>query len=126
MRKIKDEDLAGLLVQVRFAPAKQRQKQLGRAEDLLDIIDKDKEYPFEFACFKITGYRPEEGAGHRLIRGDELAEDLRIFIWKLSGQVAPPANEQSEEVYTKKQLAKKMHISTKTIDRWRKRGLKVR
>ena len=39
MRKIKDEDLAGLLVQVRFAPAKQRQKQLGRAEELLDIQD---------------------------------------------------------------------------------------
>jgi len=134
MRKIKDEDLAGLLMQVRFAPAKQRQKQLGRAEELLDIIAKDKpfdkaqdrEYPFEFVCFKITGYRPEGNVGHRLIRGDELAEDLRIFIWKLSGQVAPPAKEQSEEVYTKKQLAKKMHISTKTIDRWRKRGLKVR
>jgi RNA polymerase primary sigma factor len=126
MRKIKDEDLAGLLMQVRFAPAKQRQKQLGRAEELLDIIEKDKEYPFEFVCFRITGYRPEEKSGHRLIRGDELADDLRIFIWKLSGQVAPPANEQSEEVYTKKQLAKKMHISTKTIDRWRKRGLKVR
>ena len=126
MRKIKNEDLAGLLMQIKFTPAKQRRKQLDRAEELLDIIEKDKEYPFEFVCYRITGYRPEEGAGHRLIRGDELAEDLQIFMWKLSGQVAPPANEQSEEVYTKKQLARKMHISTKTIDRWRKRGLKVR
>ena len=63
MRKIKNEDLAELLMQVRFAPAKQRQKQLGRAEELLDIIEKDKEYPFEFVCFKITGYRPEEKQG---------------------------------------------------------------
>jgi RNA polymerase primary sigma factor len=126
MRKIKDEDLAGLLMQVRFAPARQRQKQLGRAEELLDIIERNKEYPFDFVCYRITGYRPEGNTGHRLIRGDELAEDLRIFIWKLSGQIAPPADEQSEEVYTKKQLARKMHISTKTIDRWRKRGLKVR
>jgi RNA polymerase primary sigma factor len=126
MRKIKNEELAQLLMQVRFAPAKQRQKQIDKAEELLDIIERDKEYPFEFVFFKITGYRPEEKSGHRLIRGDELIDDLRIFIWKLCGQVAPPASEQSEEIYTKKQLARKMRISTKTIDRWRKRGLKVR
>lgn len=61
MRKIKNEDLAGLLMQIKFAPAKQRRKQLDRAEELLDIIEKDKDYPFEFVCYKITGYRPEEG-----------------------------------------------------------------
>jgi RNA polymerase primary sigma factor len=126
MRKIHNEELAGLLMQVRFGPAKQKQKQLDRAEELLDIIMPDKEYPFDFVWYRITGYRPEGNSGHRIIRGDELVEDLRIFIWKLSGQVAPAANEQGEEIYTKKQLAKKMHISTKTIDRWRIRGLKVR
>jgi RNA polymerase sigma factor (sigma-70 family) len=144
MRKIKNEEMAQLLMQVRFAPARQRQKQLDRAEELLSIIEQDKpfgkassvanamedrqdrEYPFEFICYKITGYRPEGDAGHRLIKGDELADDLRVFIWKLSGQVAPPATEQSEEIYTTKQLARKMHVSTKTIDRWRKRGLKFR
>jgi RNA polymerase primary sigma factor len=126
MRKIKNEELAQLLMQVRFAPAKQKQKQLGRVEELLDIIEEGKQYPFEFICYKITGYRPQEKASSRLIRGDELNEDLRIFMWKLSGQVAPPADEQGEEIYTKKQLAQKMHISTKTIDRWRKRGLKFR
>jgi RNA polymerase primary sigma factor len=126
MRKIKNEDLAELLMQVKFAPAKQKQKQLGRIEELLDIIEKDKQYPFEFVCYKITGYRPQERSASHLIKGDELAEDLRIFMWKLSGQVAPSAEEQNEEIYTKKQLAKKMHISTKTIDRWIKRGLKFR
>jgi hypothetical protein len=126
MRKIKNEELAQLLMQVRFAPARQRQKQLVRAEELLDIIERDKDYPFEFVCFKITGYRPEGDAGHRLIKGDELADDLRVFIWKLSGQIAPPAKELAGEIYTTKQLAGKMHVSTKTIDRWRKRGLKFR
>jgi RNA polymerase primary sigma factor len=124
MRKIKNEDLAGLLMQIKFAPARQRQKQLDRAEELLSIIDGEKDYPFEFVCYKITGYRPDGGAGHRLVKGSELADDLRVFLWKLSGQVAPPAVEQSEEIYTTKQLSKKMHVSTKTIDRWRKRGLK--
>jgi RNA polymerase sigma factor (sigma-70 family) len=126
MRQIRNEDLAELLMQVRFAPPVKRQKQVDGAEQLLAIIEKDKEYPFEFVCFRITGFRPEAEAGRRLIRGEELAEDLRIFIWKLSGQVAAPASGQSEEVYTKEQLAKKLRVSTKTIDRWRSRGLRVR
>ena len=113
-------------MQARFAPPAKRQKQVEGAEQLLAIIEKDKEYPFEFVCFRITGFRPEAEAGRRLIRGDELAEDLRIFIWKLSGQVAAPAGGQSEEVYTKELLAKKLSVSTKTIDRWRSRGLCVR
>ena len=126
MRRIKNEDLAELLTQAHFAPPAKRRRQVDGAEQLLDIIEKDKEYPFEFVCFRITGFRPKGDAGRRLIKADELAEDLRVFIWKLSGQVAPPAIGQGEEIYTKKRLAKKLHIATKTIDRWRKRGLKVR
>jgi RNA polymerase sigma factor (sigma-70 family) len=92
----------------------------------LDIIEKDKEYPFEFVCFKITGFRPKGDAGRRLVRGEELAEDLRVFIWKLSGQVAASTNDQGEEIYTTRQLAEKLRVSTKTINRWRKCGLRVR
>jgi RNA polymerase primary sigma factor len=125
MRKIQNQDLAGLLTQARFAPPRQRKKQVDNAERLLDIIEQGKEYPYEFVCFKITGYRPDT-AGSRLIKAETLADDLRVFIWKLSGQVAPPASEQIEPLYTTKHLAKKLGVSTKTIDRWRKRGLKFR
>jgi RNA polymerase primary sigma factor len=126
MRKIRNEELAQLLMEVRFAPARQRQKQIERTEQFLDSIEKDREYPFEFVCFKITGFRPKDEAGHRLLKGAELSNDLRIFIWKLSGQVAQPAGVQNQEFYTTKQLAKKLGVSTKTIDRWRRRGLKFR
>lgn len=114
------------MTQVRFAPPVKRRKQIDNAEQLLDIIQKDKEYPFEFVCFRITGFRPKGDVGHRLIKGEELAEDLRTFIWKLSGQVAASASRQPEEIYTTKQLAERMRVSTKTIGRWRKRGLLVR
>jgi len=126
MRQIQNKDLAELLMQVRFAPAGRRRKQIDAAEQLLGIIEKDKEYPFEFVSFRITGFRPKGETGRRLIKGKELAEDLRIFLWKLSGQVAVPVRQTNEDVYTTEQLAKKMRVSTKTIDRWRKRGLKVR
>jgi RNA polymerase sigma factor (sigma-70 family) len=126
MRQIKNHNLAQLLMQLHFAPQKQRRRQLDSAEKLFSIISKDKEYPFEFICFRITGYHPKNLPEQQLIKGDELAEDLRIFISKLSGQIAPPAAEQTEKVYTIEELAVAFEVSTKTISRWRKRGLIAR
>lgn len=113
-------------MQLRFTPQKKRQKQLDSTEKLMAIIDKDKGYPFEFVCFKITGYHIKGPVGQHLIKGDELAEDLRIFASKLSGQLAQPVDEQSQKVYSIEELASVFGVSTKTIHRWRKRGLITR
>jgi Mor family transcriptional regulator len=126
MRRIRNKNLAGLLMQLRFAPAKQRLKQLEGAEKLLSAIDRDKEYPFEFISFKITGHRPKGTAGEDLIKGGELADDLPIFISKLSGQLDLAASEQGQKVYTTEELAKRLGVSTKTLSRWRKGGLVAR
>ena len=124
MRPIKSQNLAQLLMQLRFTPEKKRRKQLDAAEKLVTIIDKDKEYPFEFVCFRITGFNLK--SENVLIKGDELLEDLRIFISKLSGKLARPVTEQSQKIYSIEELAKKVGISTKTIYRWRKQGLVAR
>jgi len=126
MRPIKDQNLAQLLIQLRFMPQKHRRKQLDATEKLLTLIDRDKEYPFDFVCFRITGYHPKGLPEQPLIKGDELAEDLRIFISKLSGQLARPVADQKQKVYTIEQLAESFGVSTKTINRWRKRGLLTR
>ncbi len=126
MRQIKNQNLAQLLVQLRFTPQKQRRKQLDAVEKLFAIIDRDKEYPFEFVCFRITGFHPKDAAEQQLIKGDELAEDLQIFISKLSGRLARPVAEQREKVYTIEELAAALGVSTKTIHRWRKQGLIAR
>ncbi|MFH1717475.1 MAG: sigma-70 family RNA polymerase sigma factor [Planctomycetota bacterium] len=126
MRRIKSHNLAQLLMQLRFTPEKKRRKQLGAAEKLFAIIDKEKEYPFEFVCFRITGFHPKSPDRSELIKGDELLEDLRVFISKLSGRLARPIAEQSERIYTTEQLAEDMSVSTKTIYRWRKQGLIAR
>jgi len=110
-------------MQLRFAPAKQRRKQLEGAEKLLSAIDRDKEYPFEFISFKITGHRPTGPTGEDLIKGSELADDLPIFISKLSSQLDLVVSEQGQKVYTIEELAAELSVSTKTISRWRKRGL---
>ncbi len=113
-------------MQLRFTPEKKRLKQLDAAEKLFAIIDRNKEYPFEFVCFRITGYHPKSPERSELIKGEELLEDLRVFISKLSGRLARPIAEQNERIYTTEQLAENMSVSTKTIYRWRKQGLIAR
>jgi len=126
MRQIKNQKLAQLLAQLHFTPQKHLRKQLDSAEKLLAIIKADKEYPFDFVCFHITGYQPETLLEQPPMKGDELIEDLRIFIAKLSGQLALAVDEQNEKVYTIEALAASLAVSTKTIHRWRKRGLIVK
>jgi RNA polymerase sigma factor (sigma-70 family) len=126
MRQIKNQNLAQLLMQLRFTPQKKRRKQLDAAEKLLAIIQSDKEYPFEFVCFHITGFHPKALPEQQPIKGDELAEDLRIFIAKLSSQLVLAAAEQNQKVHTIEALAASFDVSTKTIHRWRKRGLIAR
>ncbi|MCH8120997.1 MAG: sigma-70 family RNA polymerase sigma factor [Planctomycetes bacterium] len=126
MRKIKSQSLAQLLLQLRFTPEKKRLKQLDAAEELYAVIELDKEYPFEFVCFRITGFHPKGSAAEELIKGDKLLDDLRIFISKMSGRLARPVTEQSQKIYTIKELAETLAVSTKTIHRWRERGLIAR
>ena len=126
MRQIKNRNLAQLLMQLRFTPQKQRHKQLEAAEKLFASIDRGKEYPFEFVCFRITGFHPRALPELEPVKGDELAEDMRVFIAKLSGQIARPVCEQNQKVYTIEELAQTFVVSTKTVGRWRKRGLVAR
>ena len=123
MQQIQSPNIAELLMQMHFMPAGKRRKQMAEAEKLLEIIDKNKEYPYEFVCFRITGFVPKTSTIKEIINGGQLAEDLRIFIAKLSGQIAEPVITQKEKIYTVEDLAGNLRVSTKTINRWRKRGL---
>jgi RNA polymerase primary sigma factor len=126
MQKIKNRDLAQLLLQLRFTPHEKRRKQLDAAEKLFAIIDGKTEYPFEFVFFHITGFHHKDPVAQELIKGDQLLDDLRNFIGGLSGQVAPPVAGQSEKVYSIQELARGLRISARTLRRWRKRGLIAR
>ncbi len=126
MRRIRDKNLAELLAQLKFAPQKQRRRQLDGAERLLGLIERDKQYPYEFVCYTITGFRPAGAEPHRLLEGSELAEDIQIFISRLSGLLSMVASEQGQVIYTTEELAELFGVSTKTIGRWRKRGMAAR
>ena len=123
MPKIRNESLEQFFKELKFAPVKQQQKQLEASVDLLKIIEDDMEYPFEFVCFRITDYRMREDMSGVLIMGDQLADDLRTYIDRLSTKLMIPAAQQDEKIHSVDELCKKFSVSRKTIQRWRKRGL---
>lgn len=126
MRKIKSPNLTQLLMQLRFTPEAKRRAELEAAEKLYSLVEEDRQYPYDFVCFNITGYNPKTQVEQELVRGRDLRDDLQIFIAKLSGRLATAASGENEKVYTTEELAARFDVSTKTIGRWRKRGLLAR
>jgi len=109
--------------QVRFAPPPRRLEQLKRAEQLLTEIDAGRSYPYQFVCYRVTDYRSNEHA-KLLISGHELTQDLGLMINDLATSLpAIPVEEVAEPVMTIGDMSKRFNVTTKTINRWRKRGL---
>jgi len=126
MRKIKSHNLAQLLMTLRFTPEGKRRAQLEAAERLFSLVDKGRQYPYDFVCFHITGFQPKGEFEQEVMTGADLRDDLQIFITKLSGKLAVPVNQESDRVCTIEELAARFKVSTKTINRWRSRGLLAR
>jgi len=109
--------------QVRFATPEKRLEQLSRTEQLLNEIDPDKTYPYSFICYRVTDFRPESYSD-LLIIGSDVMHDLGLFLSELARSMpALPAEEMAEPVLTLEEISKKLNVTTKTINRWRKRGL---
>lgn len=108
--------------QTRFTPVDVRLQQMDRAEQLLTELDSATEYKYQELCEKITGYRPNNYPD-LWIDGATAIHDIRLFVEDLSASANMPVDQAGEQVLTVEDLSRKYNVSTKTVDRWRKRGL---
>jgi RNA polymerase primary sigma factor len=108
--------------QVRYAPIDVRIEQMNQAERLVHELDPDARYRYADLCEKITAYRPDRYPD-LVIDGRDAIHDLRQVVEDLSGSVDIPVERAAEPVFTVDDLSEKFNVSTKTVDRWRKRGL---
>ena len=90
--------------QIRFAPRIKKLQQVEAAERLIAEIDGEKSYPYEYVCFRITGYRPENAVAAN-ITGQDLRHDLRLFVEDLSDSADMTADNIGEQVLTVEELA---------------------
>ena len=117
------QPLAELTHQLLLAPSPKRVEQVRRAERLHDEIDVDRNYPLHFVTFRITGYRSE--SDDATLVGAALRADLRLLIDMLSRSVGMPRSAH-EPLLSPAELAVELSVSTKTVGRWRRAGLRWR
>lgn len=108
--------------QVRYAPREVRITQMKRAERLIRDIDPSKTYPYREICERITTYRPELYPD-LVIGGQDAVHDLRCFVEDLSDSTDLEVTHVDEPVLTVDEISQRYNVSTKTVDRWRDRGL---
>jgi RNA polymerase sigma factor (sigma-70 family) len=112
--------------QTRYAPPARRQAQREAAQKLLGEIDPARSYPYQYVCFRITGYR-SEAYPQLQIGGEDLRHDLELLIRQLDKSLpAVPAGQSVEPMLTLEELSRRFQVSTKTISRWRLKGLIAR
>jgi RNA polymerase primary sigma factor len=122
MAKFRIDTIADLARQLAFAPHETRAAQLTSAERLLRIIDPAKAYPLEFIIFKITGYNPKS-LGDELLAGIALQHDLGLLIQEVSETLNLEVASLAEPVLTIEDVTEKFNVTSKTIQRWRRKGL---
>ena len=117
--------LEQLLRQLLFAPPAKRIEQVHQTEKLHDQIDPAQAYPFDFLHYRITGYHCES-KDQNLLVGAAILPDLRLIIDSLSRSININVDLDVERDESVQSLAKRLNVSSKTLYRWRQRGLRWR
>jgi DNA-directed RNA polymerase sigma subunit (sigma70/sigma32) len=117
--------LEDLLRQLAFAPADKRAQQVRAIERLHDEIDPDATYPLSYLVYRITRYRRDLPDAETLLVGEAAQPDLRLMIDRLSRETEMTLS-PGESAETPEQLAQRLDVSTKTVTRWRRDGLRWR
>jgi RNA polymerase sigma factor (sigma-70 family) len=108
--------------QVRYAPRDVRIQQVARAEQFLATLDEGVEYSYQHLCHELTNFRSDLYPSLS-ISGKDAAHDVRLFVERLSDSADIPVDSLPERVLTVEDVSREFQVSTKTVDRWRDRGL---
>jgi RNA polymerase primary sigma factor/RNA polymerase sigma factor len=108
--------------QVRFAPREKQIEQTDLAERLLNELDPKRTYTWKYVCHRVTNNGYESNPDLTFI-GKAARHDLRLFVEDLSDAARVPASAAGERVLTIDELAREFRVSTRTVSRWRRRGL---
>ena len=125
MARFRLDSIAQLSRQMDFAPHDVRLAQVDAAESLLHLIDPAKAYPLEFVIYRITEYRPRD-AESDLLTGIALQHDLGLLIERVSDSLDLHASVIAEPVLDINDVCEKFNVTSKTIQRWRRKGLPAR
>ena len=122
MKDYRCPEIGSLSHELRLSPMRHRIRQVLGAARAIDLIEAEREYPYSFVCFTITGYRPRH-TEETLLAGQDVIADLISLIDELTAATPLPADWAEGGLYDADALATRFNVSKKTITRWRARGL---
>ncbi len=122
MKSYRCGEIAQLSHELSLSPLRHRLRQVAGIKRAIDLIEPHREYPYTFVCYHITGYHSRR-AQDVLLNGKDLITDLIKLLDALTTEHPLPVQASSGELYDGDALATRFNVSTKTIARWRKRGL---
>ncbi len=125
MARYRIDSMGDLARQMTFTPQDVRVAQIAAAEELLHDLDPAKAYPVDFVVFRITGYHPKT-VDTALLTGLARQHDLGLLIEQLSDSLDIQVRSLAEPVLTIDDVTEKFNVTSKTIQRWRRRGLPAR
>ena len=126
MRTYANRPMADLAADLTAGLKRLRKDYVDNAEALLKILDLDQEYPWEFVMFRLTGFRPVAGSSVKPMTGKSLQGDLLNLMLDICDSFTLRTTDYDEPTHDTACLARRFHVSTKTIQRWRRRGLPAR
>lgn len=95
---------------------------IDRVEQLVASVQPDQSYREDEIARRI-GFASNKSAGDGNVSGKDLLHDLRLLIEAASDKLDMSAEALAEPVLTVADVAERFGVSTKTVDRWRRRGL---
>jgi RNA polymerase sigma factor (sigma-70 family) len=117
--------LGELARQMGFSPREARFAQIQAAEQLLESLEPNKAYPHEWIIHRLTGYRPKVYT-EDLFPGQAIQHDLGLLIEQVSETLDIRTSQSDEPVLTIDDVSARFSVTSKTIQRWRRRGLPAR
>ncbi len=126
MAKFRLDVIADLARQLTFTPLSTRFGQTTAAEKLLHDLDPHTAYPLDYIIYRITGYQPKVTAEQDLLTGLALQHDLGLLIELVSDTLKLEAAAMSEPILSIGDVTLRFEVTSKTIQRWRRKGLPAR
>lgn len=130
--------IASLARQLGYTPRSKRLAQLANTEALLLRIQPETAYPVGYVVHALTGYRPKHedaaaakagGGAAELLTGVALQHDLGILLETVSDAMDLSTLDPDlagEPILSIEDVCDRFGVTSKTIQRWRRKGLPAR
>ena len=109
--------------QIKVVSAATRRREMDAAEQLISELDPAGAYPLDYVVFRITGYKGPPSEEPVILAGAALIGDLVALVQRLSASLELNAEQVKRSPITMEDVAARLNVSSKTIQRYRRQGL---